>query len=135
MPVVIPKVSTDRLTPSISPVELPLVGLTLSQGALSLIDQLSIPLPEFPILNVWFGGLGSSCSTLKLKLKGLTAMAEGDGGACFSHATMEPASRKANPRSENRYHLCLFVISVWSFMFSVSKTCFNYIPEGWYLLA
>lgn len=98
----IPRVFTDTAMSFTSPLELPLVGLTLSQGALSLIDQLSIPLLEFHIFNVWLGGLGSPCSTMKLKLDGLAVIAGGDGGACFSHATIEPTSRKANTRIDSR---------------------------------
>ena len=71
--------STDAITLSASPVELPLVGLRLSQVASSLTDQLSVPPPEFQMLNVWLDGLAPPSVAVKLKLDGLYDMV-GRGG-------------------------------------------------------
>jgi hypothetical protein len=71
--------STETVTLSVSPVELPLVGLKLSQAALSLTDQLSVPPPEFQMLNVWLDGLDPPWVAVKLKLDGLRDMVGGAG--------------------------------------------------------
>ena len=52
LPLDIPAMFTVAVTESCSPVELPLGGDRVSQTALSLTDQLSVPPPEFQICNV-----------------------------------------------------------------------------------
>ena len=63
--------STETVTLSVSPVELPLVGFKLSHVALSLTDQLSVLPPEFQMLSVWLDGLAPPWVAVKLKLDGL----------------------------------------------------------------
>jgi len=70
LPVSIPDISVDRVTLSTSPVELPVVGAKVSQSALLLTDQCSVPPSEFQILNVQVGGLEFPCSAVMLKLDG-----------------------------------------------------------------
>ena len=71
--------STETLTGSCSPVELPLAGLRLSQVASSLTDQLRVPLPEFQISKVWLDGLAPPWVAVKLKLDGLRDIVGGAG--------------------------------------------------------
>ncbi len=52
----------------------PLAGLTLSQGALSLAVQLSVPPPVLVMLSVWLAGLLPPAVAVKLRLVGLTPM-------------------------------------------------------------
>jgi len=68
-------------------VELPLVGLKVSQLALSLTDQLSVPLPEFHMLNVWLDGFDPPWVALKLKLEGLYPMVGFVGGGSMIRLT------------------------------------------------
>ena len=42
-----PEMFTDTVTGFVSPEELPLFGLKLSQAASLLADQFKVPLPEF----------------------------------------------------------------------------------------
>jgi hypothetical protein len=52
-------------------VELPLVGLSLSQAASSLKDQVSVPMPEFQISSVPFAGAEPPSPAVKVRLSGL----------------------------------------------------------------
>jgi len=65
---------TEAVTTSCSPVELPFGGAKVSQAALSLTAQLSVPAPEFQISNVFAAGFDPPAVALKLKLAGLKAM-------------------------------------------------------------
>src|SRR5262245_28239510 len=59
----------------------PLAGVTVSQGALSLAVQLSVPPPVLVMLIVRFAGLLSPTVAVKLRLAGLTPMVGCCGGA------------------------------------------------------
>jgi hypothetical protein len=52
----------------------PEAGLTVSQGALSLVDQLRVPLPVFVILRDWAPGFAPPTLPVKAKLVGLSPM-------------------------------------------------------------
>ena len=52
----------------------PLVGLTVSHGALSLAVKLSVPAPVLLMLIVWLAGLLPPAVAVKLRLAGLTPM-------------------------------------------------------------
>ena len=72
---------TDTFTLSVSPVDVPLDGLRLSHVASSLTDQLSVPPPEFHMLNGWLEGEGfDPWAVLKLKLGGLWDIIGSAGG-------------------------------------------------------
>jgi uncharacterized membrane protein YgcG len=64
----------------ITPVFVPEVRLSLSQGALSLAIQLSVPPPELLMLKVWDAGLAPPCVVAKEKLGGVAPMAAGGTG-------------------------------------------------------
>ena len=65
----------------ITPLFVPEVRLSLSQGALSLAVQLSVPLPELLMLKVWDAGLAPPCVAAKERLAGVAPMvADGIGG-------------------------------------------------------
>jgi hypothetical protein len=64
----------------ITPLFVPEVRLSLSQGALSLAIQLSVPPPELLMLKVWDAGLAPPCVVAKEKLGGVTPMAAGGTG-------------------------------------------------------
>ncbi|MBA7670371.1 hypothetical protein ES703_78516 [subsurface metagenome] len=57
----------DTVTVSVSPVELPAVGLRFNQLAPSLTVQLSVPSSEFQILRLWLLGFAPFLTALKLK--------------------------------------------------------------------
>jgi len=65
---------TDTTMSSVSPVDVPMVGLRLSQLASSLTNQFRVPPPEFQIRRFWLDGLGPSWVAVKLKFEGLEAM-------------------------------------------------------------
>ena len=54
----------------------PEVGLTLNQGASSLILKVS-GMPELLMLSVWLAGLAPSCTAWKLRFVGLTTKISG----------------------------------------------------------
>ena len=72
-------ISAERIISSLSPVELPLVGVSPSQLVSLLTDQLSAPVPEFQISSTLSGGLAPPSVAVRLKLEGLCAMT-GVGG-------------------------------------------------------
>jgi hypothetical protein len=49
----------------------PLAGETLSQVALSVADQVSVPPPVLLMLRLWFAGFGPAWTPVKVKLVGL----------------------------------------------------------------
>jgi hypothetical protein len=76
----ISEIFTETLTASLLPVEVPLVGLKLSQPASPVTNQFIVCPPEFHIVNVWPDGVGPPRIFTKLKLDGLKARAGGTGG-------------------------------------------------------
>lgn len=64
----------------ITPLFVPEVRLSLSQGALSLAVQLSVPPPELLILKVWDVGLAPPSVAAKERLAGVAPMAAGGTG-------------------------------------------------------
>jgi hypothetical protein len=64
-------VFTDTVTSLlVLPVELPLVGLAVSQVSLPLTDQFNVPPPEFHIAMAWLGGLDAPWVAVKLSADG-----------------------------------------------------------------
>lgn len=64
----------------ITPLFVPEVRLSLSQAALSLAIQLSVPLPELLMLKVWDAGLAPPCVAVKERPAGVAPMAAGGTG-------------------------------------------------------
>jgi hypothetical protein len=64
----------------ITPLFVPEVRLSLSQAALSLAIQLSVPPPELLMLKVWDVGLAPPCVAVKERLAGVAPMAAGGTG-------------------------------------------------------
>jgi hypothetical protein len=65
----------------------PDAGLTVSQVALSLADQVKVPPPVLLILRVWLAGLPPPCWAVKEKLVGLAPIAGGAGAAVTVNVT------------------------------------------------
>ena len=65
---------------------MPEAGDNASQAALSLADQLKVPPPVLLIVKVWAAGLTPAWA-VKVKLAGLTPMAEATGAAVTVNAT------------------------------------------------
>ena len=86
----IPATFTEAVTPSHSPVELPLPGLRLSQAIFSLTAQLNVPPPVFLIYRYLSSGLEPGMA-VKLKLEGENDM-EGGGGAAVVKLQTVPES-------------------------------------------
>ena len=66
------------------PLPVPVVGLRVSQVALSVADQVKVPPPVLLRLRVWAAGLPPPCCAVKARLIGLAPMAGGTettGGA------------------------------------------------------
>src|SRR5215467_139405 len=59
----------------------PLVGLTVNHGALTLAVKLRVPAPVLVTLIVWFAGLAPPAVAVKLRLPGLTPIVGCVGGA------------------------------------------------------
>jgi hypothetical protein len=64
----------------ITPLFVPEVRLSLSQAALSLATQLSVPPPELLMLKVWDAGLAPPCVAAKERPAGVVPMAAGGTG-------------------------------------------------------
>jgi hypothetical protein len=64
-----------------APLPVPEAGLSVNQAALSLADQLSVPLPVLLMVTVWVAGLVPPWVAAKERLVGLAPMAGGTGAA------------------------------------------------------
>jgi hypothetical protein len=62
-----------------APFPVPEAGLSVSQAALSLADQLSVPPPVLLMRTVWVAGLAPAWVAAKERLVGLAPMAGGTG--------------------------------------------------------
>ena len=69
-------------------------GFRVSQSASLLADQVSVPPPEFRILNVWLGGFVPSCTAVKLKLAG------------YSYPSLFNVSDETSDAKNKSYHEC-----------------------------
>jgi len=117
---------TDMGTWFISPVQqLPLVGLRVSQSASSVIDQASVPAPEFCISNVWFEGLDPACAALKSKLEGLGDMVgdmveDGGGVGCSQPLIKLVSNRAIKARKKTVLHrqvFCIIILLFYNFIY------------------
>lgn len=70
-----------------APLPMPEAGLTVSQAALSLADQVSVPPPVLLMVRVWADGLAPPCVAAKEKLAGLAPIAGGIGTAVTVNVT------------------------------------------------
>ena len=89
----VPEVSDPVVTVAVAvPFPAPEAGLTVSQAASSLADQVSVPPPVLLIVSDWGTGLPPPCWTVKDRLVGLvpiaglteTTGAEGDDSNCVN---------------------------------------------------
>ena len=69
------------------PFPVPEAGLTVSQLALSLADQVSVPPPVLLIVSDWDAGLPPPCWAVKDRLVGLVPIAGGTGAAVTVNVT------------------------------------------------
>ena len=77
----LPTVKVPVLTLNITaPFPVPVGGLTVNQGALSLAVQLSVPPPMLLMLKVWVAGLAPPCVAVKEMVVGLVPMTGGTAG-------------------------------------------------------
>ena len=88
VPICVPAVSAPVVTLTVTtPLPVPEAGLTASQGALSLADQVRVPPPVLLRLRVWVAGLLAPCWAVKERLVGLAPMAGGTGAAVTVNVT------------------------------------------------
>lgn len=70
-----------------APLPMPEVGFTVSQAALSLTDQVSVPPPVLLMVRVWADGLAPPCVAAKEKFVGLAPIAGGIEAAVTVNVT------------------------------------------------
>ena len=66
-----PKVFTDRVTGLVPVVVVPDAGVSVSQVASSVTDQVNVPVPGFVMFNVLGAGFAAPCVAVKENVVGL----------------------------------------------------------------
>lgn len=88
VPLYVPAVSDPVVTVAVVvPFPVPEAGLTVSQAAVSLADQMSVPPPVLLIVSDWGTGLPPPCWTVKDRLVGFVPIAGGTGAVVTVNVT------------------------------------------------